>query len=200
VWEDELKPKDIQAISYERKNLHKQSSIADFLYRAELSHIPPAYGNEALEVNQSISRRLIEVKKIINRQDRSKIEERVVIACLRRLTEKSSHPTNYAISEDLATQVEGFVEDENKLLNQAYIVGAKLAPRSSSYSKQKYEPVPQAEIDMAMSEFRREYRKPRYRVLHLSIAAKLFLRDHAMPLHSLLHQLKRLYRKVRYRN
>lgn len=200
IWREELKPSNIKAVSYDRKSLHQNNSIADFMLRAGLQGVKLKFGSESLEVNQSISPELIEVKKILNRELHTKNEERVIIACLRALTSRAGETKPYWLSADLIQQVKDFVAEENENLNKRYIDGSPLQAESSAAAKRIKHDMSPDEIQKAMRLFKQEYRKPKYRLIHLRTAVLIFLRDNALPVHSALHQLKRLYRKIRFRN
>ncbi len=200
IWQEQLKPVDIKAVTYDRKNLYQNNSIADFVQRAGLQSLQLTFGTEALEVNQSLAPELIEVKKLLNRQPHTKNEERVIIKCLRALTARAGKSAPYWISKELIQQVKSFVAIENNRLNSDYIEGAPLQAESAAAAKRVKHDTSPEKISQAMLLFQQEYRKPKYRLLHLRTAVLIFLRDHALPIHSALHQVKRLYRKIIFRN
>ena len=202
TWVNCLHPREVMVVPYERKFLYKNSTIADFLYRTGLDNLNLPFGSEALQVNQSISREYIEVKKILNLTPRKKNEERVIITCLERLSACSEFSIPYRLSEELSREVSEFVALENERINERFVQGdCKLKAQSAAYKSKnnQIKMISEKDIAAAMSKFEREFSSPRARLLRLDYAVRAFLRNHAKPLHSLLHQLKRIYRARVYR-
>lgn len=200
VWSAHLKPGCIEVIPYDRRSLRNGSSIADFMYRAGLEGVEVRYGSEDLQVNESLSREYIEVKKILNMEDKDKLDERVIISCLERLSATSRYPAKYLLDESLVRDVEEFVEPENQRLNELYIAeGNKLTARSETLSPADESILSEAEIDSALDAFRKEYSKTRYRLMRLDYSMRAALRKNAVTIHGILHQLKRIHRMHAYR-
>lgn len=200
TWVNCLRPREVMVIPYERKLLYKKSAIADFLYRAGLENLDLPFGSEELQVNQSLSREYIEVKKILNHTPRRKNEERVIITCLERLSARSGYTTPYRLSDELSREVVAFVASENEWLNERYIQGDdQLKAQSAAFRTSDNKILSEENIAAALATFEREFASPRARLLTLDYAVRAFLRKHAKPVHSALHQLKRVYRSQVYR-
>ncbi len=201
IWNEVLRPKKIMVVPYIRSQLYKKSSIYDFLHRAELDNLDFPFRGDNLSINRSLSWEYIEVKKILNRKPRSKNEERVIIACLERLSAKMKEIVPYRISADLAQKVEQFVEHENAALNKYYIKDKRyfLKARSKDFRCSDGEKINREMIMRAMEAFHREYAKPRTKILKIDLRVRAFLRDHVIWLHSALHQLRRAYIRYRYK-
>lgn len=194
IWVKTLSPKEMIVIPYERKQLHKKSSIADFMYRISLDHLDLPFGSEVLQVNRSLTREYIEVKKILNRTRRSKNDERVIISCLERLSARSGKTTRYHLYGELSRDIIQFVKSENDQLNENYIhVDFKLKAQSDASLDSNNKKISEKEISVALSEFKREFYSLRTRITAFDITARDFLRKHAKLLHAAFHQLKRVY-------
>ena len=201
TWVECLRPWQVMVIPYERDDLYKKSSIADFLYRAGLAELELPYGNEGLKVNQSLSREYIEVKKSLNRIPKSKTKERVTITCLERLSARSGRATPYRLSEELSREIEAFVGPENARLNECYIKGdAQLKASSGKSPPSDAEAISEDAIAIALTAFEKEYASPRMRLLTVDYAMRAFLRRYAKSVHSALHQLRRWHWSQVYRN
>lgn len=200
IWNNCIRPRQMMVIPYERKNLHKKSAIADFLYRTGLENLDFPFGAEGLQVNQSLSREYIEVKKILNRTPRSKIAERVTITCLERLSARSGYNAPYRLSDELSREIARFVASENDQLNERYIQGiTQLGAQSATHRSSENKLLGEEDIAQAFAAFEREYTSLSARLLTIDYGIRAFLRMYAKPLHSALHQLKRLYRSRIYR-
>jgi len=192
LWTDSLRPHDVIIVPYMRKNLRDQSTIADFLYRANVEGFTFPYGSEGVRVNTSLSREYIEVKKILNRTFKSETEEQTIIACLERLSSRKDRFVPYRLSDDLSQKVEAIVMAENTKLNEHYIKDAPQMKARDPESQSHYpETMGKKDIAAAMAEFKREYARPATRLRMLDYAIRAGLREHARPVQSVLHQLKR---------
>lgn len=200
IWVKCLCPQKVTVVPYERKLLHKKSTIADFLYRTGLDHLDLPFGSARLQVNQSLSREYIEVKKILNRTPRKEIEESVIITCLERLSARKGDITPYRLDDELSREVESFVASDNLLLNKLFTKeGTPLKAQSASLETSDTKAVSKGIIAAHFAEFEEEFASPRARLLTLDYTVRAFLRKHVKPVHSALHQLKRMYRAQVYR-
>ena len=196
TWANCLSPHEVIVIPYERNLLHKKNIVADFLYRTKLDSFGLTLNSTGLQVNQSLSREYTEVKKILNRTPRGKNEERVVITCLERLSACSASLAPYKLSDKLISEVVGYVSTENKLLNKYYVQdGMQLDAQSETYKTSDKQLLSEVDIASAVVTFEREFSSPRARLLTCDYATRAFLREHAKPLHSLLHQLKHMWQR-----
>ncbi len=200
LWIECLHPKNVAVVPYERKNLHKGSSIADFLSRSGLEDMTLTYGSDDLQVNASLSREFIEVKKSLNLLPRSKSDERIVIACLERIAARDRHLAFYRLDAGLINEVTVYVAAGNALLNRSYMrSGMELKAVSASYLS-KPDVIPTEEsVAAAYEEFILQYNSLRTVFLRVDYALRAFLRTHVKPAHSAMHQLKKLYRSIIYR-
>ena len=198
-WADVLQPHVLTAVPYVREKLHRKSSVADFLRRAELDHLDFPSVNSQWEVNESLTLEYIEVKKRLNKEPKSKNAERVTIACLNRLSRQSTMGSSYRLDEDVVRDIEAFVADGNQKLTQDYGRGEHVFVAREAYKGDKLRPLSEEDIEDAMALFRRTYRSPRTRLLTLNYAARDFMRRHAPPLHAALHQIKRAFWRIKYR-
>lgn len=200
VWARTLKPSSFMVIPYDRKTLVKNSSIADFLHRAGLENTVFPYASTDIQVNESLTREYIEVKKILNGHRRTKNEERVIIRCLERLSKSSNKGTRYTLDAGVQRDVESFVSSENERLNRQYQTdGLVFVARSEGQSREQ-KSLTEEDVARAMDAFEREYRRPRYKLLWLNFATRAFLRAYAKPVQAALHQVKMAYLNMKYRN
>lgn len=200
IWADVIKPSSFTAIPYTNNTLYKNSSISDFLHRADLENIYFPYANAGIQVNKSFTREYIEVKKILNRSPRSKNTERVIIRCLEGLSKASQESTRYTFAANIQCELESFVAPENERLNKQYQTDNLLFMSRSEDRGSNQEPLSETDVVRAMAAFEREYRRLRSRFLSLNYASRAFLRSHARPIQAILHRIKMAHLKMKYRN
>ncbi len=196
IWNETLAPTEITAVPYARDILYKRSSIADFLNRASINQLEYDPSMEQMEVNTSLTREYIEVKKHLNIKGKSINQERVIVSCLERLSRKSCYETTYKLDEKVVSKVISQAETENNKLNARYIKDAFPLTSISSYKGGEMSALTASEIDIAMDRFKIEYLKPRTRLMAARYRTLELLRNHARPVHAALHQLKQLHSKL----
>lgn len=187
TWRDVLKPVDLRIIPYRRDMLIGGSSISDFLHRINVDESQLSHGTTRFEVNTSLTREYLEVKRILNTRKLSRTEVRTAAKCLEALSRKSDQTSNYVPDAVAMARVEALAIEDNALLEASFgvRVDAGSAPKPSP-------PVTADQISEALSRFETEIRTPKYRRLSLNIWLRTILREHAKPLHTLIHQLKRV--------
>ena len=200
VWVDVIKPSSFMVVPYTRNTLYKGSSISDFLQRTDLAKINLPYASIDIQINKSLTREYVEVKKILNRTPRGKNTDRVIIQCLERLSEKSREGTRYNFPSDLEHEVELLVAPENARLNERYRTDNLSFVARGPEQDRDQKPLSEEDVSRAMAAFEREYRRPRYRLLSLNYASRAFLRLYGKPVHGALHRMKMSYLKMKFRN
>ena len=198
AWQEGINPSSLTVIPYVRNALHQKSSVADFLKQAGLDRIDFEYADSNLQVNTSLNRDFIEVKKILNETIRSKNEERTIIRCLENLSQSNPQDGEYAIDPDVRREIEDFSIEQNSRINQRFMS----AGHSFSAASGKKAPIPlgETEIRKALQIFIDEFKRPKYRVTQWSFVLRAFLRAKARPVQAALHQLKALYWSWKYKH
>ena len=198
AWQEGINPSSFTVIPYVRNALHQKSSVADFLKRAGLDRIDFEYADSNLQVNTSLNREFIEVKKILNETIRSKNEERTIIRCMENLSQSNPQDGEYALDPDVRREIEDFSIEQNSRINQRFMS----AGHSLSAASGKKAPIPlgETEIRKALQIFIAEFKRPKYRVLQWSFVLRAFLRAKARPVQAALHQLKALYWSWKYKH
>lgn len=198
VWADILNPSSFIIVPYIKNSLYKNSSISDFLYRIKLNDINLPYASEDVQVNKSLTREYIEVKKKLNKNRNGKNRERVIIRCLEKLSESSTEGSHYILSDEVKEELCSFVKLENSRLKSRYKIDNSFFKirmgDNASYS------VNDKTVDEAMIKFNIEYGRLRYRVLWLNYTARSILRKYAKPIHAFLHQMKMSYLHWKYKS
>ena len=195
IWAEVLQPYKILAIPYERNLLYQRDSVADFLKRVDLNSLQSFVESKDLQSNLSLSYEFVEAKKIINRKYRSKSDERVIAACLEKLTVREGKGIPYRLSNELIHEVKAFVEQDNNQLNEDYINGDdKLDACSRNFKDTGVKPLTKEDIAIALATFEKEYARPHYKIIWIYYEIKRFMRNHARSLHSLFRYLKSLFK------
>jgi hypothetical protein len=196
IWQEEMPKAHIRAVPYVRAQLVNGDSITDFLHRTGLDAEALSLGKTQLNVNDSISREFIEVKKVLNRGRHSSVREHAIIVCLKRLSRASRFSSRYTFPADIVAEVVALAETENAIVNGKYVwEGTSLA--AIGEDRRACEPTAE-DIKAAMSVFEAEFASTRYRIMEMDYAMRAFLRRNARPVHGMLHQLKRRYRAATY--
>lgn len=197
AWKEALSPQRFHVVPYVRQQLADGNSISEFLQRSGIS-LPTGFGQNTVESNATITRDYLEVKKIINQKVHSKSKERAIIQCLRELSKNSHYGTTYRIADDVVRAIVEEVEEDNAKISREFMEGQTF-PSVGSYLDKELAVLTQQEIDAAMGRFVAEFRKPRYRRYEAKFRFLSFARSHAKLFHALLHQAKRLRRRVVHR-
>jgi hypothetical protein len=199
AWAEILCPSRMLIIPYDRSQLYEQNAVADFLKKCDLLDVCSPMGTKAIQLNTSLSREYVEVKKRLNQRPKSKTTERIIISCLEHLSGKQDNFTPYRLNPDLARKVREFVQPENDLLSWHFMDGVLMNAQSGKITDYEYEPISPQKIDEAMAEFNREYKCIKYRIMWFDQKLRALLRKYAMPVHGVLHQLRQLQRGWSYR-
>lgn len=199
IWADVVQPSTFMVVPYTKNTLYEGSSISDFLHRTGLEKMHFPFASADIQVNKSLTREYLEVKKILNLSPRSKNAERVIIRCLERLSEKSLESTRYGFSEDIRRDLESFIVPENARLNERYRTGNLSFEARGPEQDHEQKPLSEEDMIRAMATFKREYSRPRYRLLSLNYASRAFLRAYGKPVQGALHRMKMSYLKMKYR-
>ena len=142
-------------------------------------------------INRSVGQNFIEVKKRLNETSRSKLDEWVVVNCLRKLSSKYNDRAEYAVDPDVVRDLGAFVEASNERLCRVYMDGQ--TPFTADLGREPAAAPPSdAAVDQAMRQFESEYNRPSTRVLKLNYATRAYLRNNVSWLHGLLHRAKKL--------
>jgi hypothetical protein len=198
VWQEGIKPSSFTVIPYLRNKLHEQSSVADFLKRTGLENINFEYADSNLQVNTSLNREFIEVKKILNKTIRSKNEERAIIRCMENLSHSNPQDCEYALDPDVKREIENFSSEQNTRISQRFMSDGHLFVAASG--KKTPTPLGDKEVRHALRIFTAEFNRPKYKILEWSFFLRASLRDKARPVQAALHQLKAQYWSWKYKH
>jgi len=200
LWRRILAPATMLVIPYRREDLVGGDSVSDFLVRSQLDHLCLSSAITQADVNPSLSVEYLEVKKLLNREPRTKSQERVAIECLDRLSRQSSRARSYQLDDEVVATIVDYVADDNASLNARYMnTGRPFVARPDSAQPAVRELLSDDEVRAAMTRFTKEYRRPRNVVRAMDYGIRRFLRQHAAPVHAMLHKAKRAVKAVRHR-
>lgn len=196
AWAEDVKPGKLTIVPYSRSQLVRGSSIADFLSRIGLEDFAFEFGSEDLQINSSLTREWLEVKKRLNRTDRSKTSERVAIRCLEDLSRTSAYSATYQLDRAIDAEVAILQEAQNIALQRKFGITLGSKPGKPDDG----EAITPEQVSAFERDFHREVRRPKYRLLYVDLLVRAILRRHLPLLHGAAHQLKKLYRRRKYRN
>jgi hypothetical protein len=186
MWRAILAPRTLTVVPYRRDTLINGSSVHDFLFHAgiDANRLPQVSAKH--EINPSLTREYLEVRRQRTKTFRSVSEARVATKCLEALSRTSSEPSIYSLSKDALEAVNRLAEEDNIDLMREFGVSVGAASNTLDYP-----PLNQAKVEEADERFCHEMRRPHYRRMVTAMSIKELLRNHALPLHALLHQVKR---------
>lgn len=196
IWRDVLRPMELRVVPYVRERLYEKSSVTDFLKRCGIEF---GFAKEIAAkstVNKSLSREYLEVKRRLNRRPKGRTEERVVLRCLRNLSRESQLGSTYRVDPDVVRDIEEYVAEDNAKLSLQYLSDGERFVAKAAYRGDELAPLDEPTISMAMAAFEGVYRSPRMRLFRLRHKTLAFLRRYARPAHVLVHQIKRLRRRL----
>ena len=196
-WQEIFPKCELQVVPYSKENLYERNSISDFINRIGLESVSFPETHRAALINTSLTREYIEVKKRFNTKERTKTQERIAIQCLETLSRKSVQGTSYLLAKDVLRKLEVLSLDHNRYLNQYFGRDKYEFTDRKSYNADLLQPLTREEIDIAYCSFEREYYKPKSYFMALESELRAILRNNARPVHSGLHQVKRLYRNIK---
>ncbi len=197
IWKNIIEPTSFRVVPYVRSKLAGGSSITDFLQQSDLKYIQFLPRELNRVKNESLSREFIEVKKILNNEEKAENKERVIIECLNRLSRTSRIGPGYRIEPGIVRQIEEFVDHDNIRLATKYLDEGQVFQARMEYKGDALEPLNEQDIQRAMAAFRQEYRRPAVFVRRVDLALRVFLRKRATVVHAALHQLKRMSSQLR---
>lgn len=190
IWRSVFPTARFIVVPYVRSELTNLNIVDDMCARLAIE-TGGFVGKEITEeVNSTFAQDFTEVKKILNKTDRSRNRERSVIKCLQFLSKSSEFDSGYVLSADVKTEIEQLVADSNAALSSKYLAAGPFPCESVSSKKRNRRP-DEHDVAQALTAFEQEFRKPRYRLLELNIATRAYLRENLPSLHSKLHRLKR---------
>jgi hypothetical protein len=197
AWSEIVSPAAIVAIPYVRNQLFNGSSISDFVQRANLAHIDFPIPTTQMSTNESLTPEYVEVKKVLNRKPKTMSEERAIIDCLKGLSRRSELRGGYKLHSEVETAVVAYVAQDNARLSERYMKGVDnfAAVSASAASCPK---VSEEQISTAMARFQDQYRSAGFQLKVCGAWLRWFLRSHLRPLHTVLHQFKRIERRLRH--
>jgi hypothetical protein len=196
IWRDVLRPMELRVVPYVRERLYEKSSVTDFLKRCGIEFGFAKENAAKASVNKSLSREYLEVKRRLNRMPKRRFEGRVVLRCLRDLSRESQLGSTYRVDPDVARDIEEYVAEDNAKLSRQYMSDGERFVAKAAYRGEELAPLDEPAIAKAMAAFEGVYRSPRMRLFRLRHKTLAFLRRYARSGHVLVHQIKRLRRRL----
>lgn len=194
AWRDVLRPASMQIVPYTRSTLKDGSSIADFLHRAGISPEQLTHASLDLDVNSSLTSENLEVKRLLNRHPRPRTFERLAIRRLEKLSKQFPGPTSYLVDPAVNAKITQLAEGDVARLEQGFGVNLPViepAPKTRQFDDHT--------IQSALARFEKSLKGPRANLDWLNLVSRSAMREHALPLHALVHQAKRKMMDLRYR-
>jgi hypothetical protein len=190
IWRSAFPTARFIVVPYVRSELANANIVDDMCERLGVDASGFVGKEITEEVNSTFAQEYTEVKKILNKKDKSRNRERAIIKCLQYLSRSSEFGSGYVLAADVKAAIGELVADSNTALSSEYLQSNPFPIESVSSKKRDHRPS-ERDVAEALIAFKREFRKPRYRLLELNIATRAYLRENLPSLHSKLHRLKR---------
>lgn len=189
AWESITKPRSMIVVPYVRSALVGGDSVTDFMRRVGMEDLKLAI-SEKSEVNQSLSIDNIEVKKILNRNAKSKHEERAIIKTLGELSAQSALGKTYMVDPTVISELVEYVRDDNIALSKKFMQDSESIDALTGYDPAILRRPTAQEVNDAMERYLRTMRTPRM-TLYMNVSVvKSIIRRHAPAIHAVLNQAK----------
>ncbi|MEQ9639375.1 MAG: hypothetical protein RIM84_05060 [Alphaproteobacteria bacterium] len=119
LWDEVLQPDKLVAVPYERERLIDRDVVRDFAARIGVP-LDFDLAQSVREENTSLDRRYLWLKNVLNRLDRDKNEERVIIDRLGTLNDRLSVRRKWVISDELRERCRRRFADSNDELAERF--------------------------------------------------------------------------------
>ena len=186
TWDNVVSPDHMRLREYNRDNFPENNVIVDFLRQIGVSDERLSAIDCSDNVHDSWSREFIEIKKRLNIQQKSRIQEDAIIEVITRLNKEYGSQKKYQLPQDVHNAVLGRFKESNKALSDNYNDGSLLfSEHPKIESSGVYTPPSSKEIAEAMSMFEQYYKSWRGRRVFILSVFKRFLKKLSPFLYSM---------------
>lgn len=189
LWEEIIHPKRMHIRPYERSQLYKNDALADFLMQLNLNSDDYDMPKEKQKTHNSIDRRYIEAKKLINQKGVDKISERIILECMNQLNKKRPFIEKYSLPEKVAKKIQldcAYIYDEMEQYNTT---------KDHKFYKEKYpllsytKKITAEEATHYMQEIIFLKNTARFKVLSIKMRLKSLLRNRYIYLYAIIKNI-----------
>ena len=191
LWSKIINPHKFDVIPYDINNLMSKDIVSDFLYKTNIK-INYNFNNSYIIKHQSLDRRLIEIKKIINKKNKSKNYEFAINHLLSKFNDNFNPIEKYQISKYLENKIKLF---SKPFINEIETEYFKKNDRFKDYKKTTLSKLHKDEINKNMNLFMKETRSFRFYLLYFFVSVKSYLRNNMPLTHTFLSNTKILINK-----
>lgn len=196
LWRDVLKPAQMSVMPYEREKMVQNDTIYDFFARAGLDISAMEKLAPKPESHASLDRRYVAVKKELNKTPKSKVRERIIIACLGKLNDGLKCIEKYKADPDLKEEIRQYSAASNQRIQEEY--GDQdnesfFTPLALENGEQSAE-LSVEKLEAAMQQFHKCYKSFPIRVLHCKFWVRELLKRRFKVLYMALRVLARPFR------
>ena len=176
LWDEIISTEKMSVVPYERKRLADGDIVQDFLSHAGIDATGLDLGAKVKDENRSLDRRLLDVKKDLNKRPKSKTEERAIISCMDAVNATLDEFQKFSISKELAEEVLYQTKHVTDWLDQNYSDDREHFFSATPAAKDLPPPT-QEEVDAVRRLFEARYNSMPARLERHQIAIKSFLRN-----------------------
>lgn len=181
LWQGVIGPEKVHVLPYVRESLVGGDAVQDFMHHAGINASRLDLDTFRQD-NTGLDRRLIEIKKELNKSYRNKkpnkTRERVIHVCLDRLNRALDRVEKYNIEDALRQKIKAYTDDTMPVSFPPVI-------------DKSYTFLSSTEIDQAMRDFERLYSSWSMKFLYAKIKMKTILRQNCPQLYAVLKGLRR---------
>ena len=164
-------------LPYEHDQLENQDIVQDFCKRISVDYSAFNFETPKRETHASLDRRYMAVKKHLNRKQRTKTEERVMIECLDKLNARLPRIEKYQIDNSLIEKLEKHSNPHHKWMSEQYGQNKQPFFQKKKQPSEKQRALTDKEFQDAMEEFEFLYKSRSMKMLRLRTGIKSFLRN-----------------------
>lgn len=185
LWKNTLVPQKITMAPYARKNLVGNDIITDFFHRLDINtaHLNI---NRKKEIHSSLDRRYIEVKKELNKQPRTKNQERIIIQCLDQLTSRLDKIEKYQLNDDLKLKIKEHCAPCHDWMTKHYSQKGDCFFHPASKASNSTPIGASTNTEEAMKEFQNLYNSPPIKILRVKTRIKSIVRNKYPKIHTFI--------------
>ena len=190
LWEEVLTPKTMTILPYQKDILLNGDAVQDFTRRLNIPENGLEFLPDAFE-HRSLDKRYVNLKKELNRAQRSKTKERITIICLDTLNNKLPKIQKYTIDDlGLRKEIESFCqpihewmkkysEGNTSFFSHTFKISGDIEPETSTLEQDQHD-------------FIQLYKSPAMRFVYAKTRTKSFLRKKFLIGYTFIKNLRAL--------
>ena len=189
LWNDIIQPQKMTIRPYEREKLVQRDIIQDFCAYASIDTHSFNFKTKKHQKHSSLDRRYLEVKKQLNKNKRTKAQERIIIECLDRLNAQLPNIEKYKIDPKLKQRIKDHSRPCHEWMTKNYSQKDEPFFKINKPDSETQTAITEEDLNNAMKEFESLYSSWPIKWLHFKIKTKSLLRNRHPRLYAALKNI-----------